>query len=475
VRQVPEGVNRVSDRLSPLDVSFLYMEESTTAMHVGGVAIFRVPDDGFDYERLVSLISSRIAFVPRYRQRIRNVPGRLANPVWVDDEHFDVTFHVRRSALPRPGTDDQLHELVARLMSRSLDRNRPLWEIYLVEGLSDDRFAVITKTHHALVDGISAIDIGQIMLDVEPTPRPTPPDSWRPHPEPSWFELVAGAISDGIRRPTEVLETLLTGANDLRQTSERVLGAAVGLLSAASVVVQPAPSSPLNVSITSQRRFATARTDLDDYKRIRKFHGGTVNDVVLATVAGALRSWLLARSEVLAPGATVRAMVPVSVRRTAHGGEGAVGNAIASYVVDLPVGEVDAVMRLSQVSHAMRAVKEAYQAVGAEALVRIGGFAPPTLHSLGARVVSRMSKRVFNVLVTNVPGPQFPLYAAGALMLEAYPVVPLAKGQAVAIGCTSYNGSLTFGLNGDRDAMKDVNMLASCLEESLQELVETVR
>jgi WS/DGAT/MGAT family acyltransferase len=468
-------VDRVSDRLTPLDVSFLYMEESTTAMHVGGVAIFRVPDAGFDYDQFVELISSRIAFVPRYRQRIRTVPGRLANPVWVDDEHFDVTFHVRRSALPRPGTDVQLHELVARLMSRSLDRNRPLWEIYLVEGLSDNRFAVITKTHHAMVDGVSAIDIGQIMLDIDPSPRSTPPDSWHPHPEPSGFELVAGAISDAVRRPTQVLDTLLTGANDLRQTSERVVGAAIGLLSAASVVMQPAPNSPLNVSITSQRRFATARTDLDDYKRVRKFHGGTVNDVVLATVTGALRSWLLARGEILSSGAMVRAMVPVSIRRPGTPGEAAVGNAIASYVVDLPVGEVDAVMRLSQVSHSMRAVKEAYQAVGAEALVRIGGFAPPTLHSLGARVVSRMSKRVFNVLVTNVPGPQFPLYAAGALMLEAYPVVPLVKGQAVAIGCTSYNGSLTFGLNADRDAMKDVDMLASCLEESLQELVETVR
>lgn len=266
----------MSDRLTPLDVSFLYMEESTTAMHVGGVAIFRVPDAGFDYDQFVELISSRIAFVPRYRQRIRTVPGRLANPVWVDDEHFDVTFHVRRSALPRPGTDAQLHELVARLMSRSLDRNRPLWEIYLVEGLSDNRFAVITKTHHAMVDGVSAIDIGQIMLDIDPSPRSTPPDSWHPHPEPSWLELVAGAISDAVRRPTQVFDTLLTGANDLRQTSERVLGAAIGLLSAASVVVQPAPSSPLNVSITSQRRFATAHTDLDDYKRVRKFHGGTV-------------------------------------------------------------------------------------------------------------------------------------------------------------------------------------------------------
>jgi diacylglycerol O-acyltransferase / wax synthase len=465
----------VSDRLSPLDVSFLYMEESTTAMHVGGVAIFRVPEGGFDYERLVELISSRIAFVPRYRQRIRTVPGRLANPVWVDDEHFDVTFHVRRSALPRPGTDAQLRELVARLMSRPLDRNRPLWEIYLVEGLRDDRFAVITKTHHAMVDGVSAIDIGQVMLDVEPTPRPTPPDTWHPHPEPSGLELFAGAVSDAVRRPTGVLDTLLTSTNDLRRTTERVLGALAGLMSAARVVVQPAPSSPLNVSITGQRRFATARSDLDDYKRIRKFHGGTVNDVVLATVTGALRTWLLARGEVLAPGATVRAMVPVSVRRPSRDEDAPVGNAIASYVVDLPVGEADAVMRMHQVTHAMRAVKEAYQAVGAEALVRIGGFAPPTLHSLGARVVSRMSSRVFNVLVTNVPGPQFPLYAAGAVMLEAYPVVPLVKGQAVAIGCTSYNGSVTYGLNADRDAMKDVGVLASCIEESLQELVETVR
>ncbi len=404
------------------------------------------------------------------------MPGRLANPVWVDDEHFDVTFHVRRSALPRPGTDAQLHELVARLMSRSLDRNRPLWEIYLVEGLSDNRFAVITKTHHAMVDGVSAIDIGQIMLDIDPSPRSTPPDSWHPHPEPSWLELVAGAISDAVRRPTQVFDTLLTGANDLRQTSERVLGAAMGLLSAASVVVQPAPSSPLNVSITSQRRFATAHTDLDDYKRVRKFHGGTVNDVVLATVAGALRSWLLARGEILSSGATVRAMVPVSVRRPGTSGEtapSATRSRRTSSTCRSARSMPSCVCRRSAI-RCGRSRRRTRRWVPRR-LVRIGGFAPPTLHSLGARVVSRMSKRVFNVLVTNVPGPQFPLYAAGALMLEAYPVVPLVKGQAVAIGCTSYNGSLTFGLNADRDAMKDVDMLASCLEESLQELVETVR
>ncbi|MFZ5850948.1 MAG: WS/DGAT/MGAT family O-acyltransferase [Actinomycetota bacterium] len=462
----------MADRLSPLDVSFLYMEEPTTPMHVGGVAVFALPEGGFDYEELVGLIRERIAFVPRYRQRIRWVPGRLANPVWVDDEHFDVTYHVRRSALPRPGGEAQLRELVARLMSRPLDRHRPLWEMYLVEGLSRRRFAVVTKTHHAMVDGISAVDIGQVILDTTPQPRETPADTWHPAPEPSWFELVAGAMADLVRRPTEVVDTVRTGASDVRRTAGRLVGTAGGLLAAARTAVRPAPETPLNVPIGEQRRFATLRTDLDDYKRVRKAHGGTVNDVVLATVAGGLRAWLLTRGMSLPSASTLRAMVPVSVRRPAQ--RGTLGNQVTNYLVDLPVGEPNPVMRLHQVSYAMRAVKETYQAVGAEALVRLGGFAPPTLHSLGARVASGLSRRLFNLVVTNVPGPQFPLYAHGAQMLEAYPVVPLAKGQAVSIGLTSYNGGVFYGLNADRDALRDVDVLARCLGEALAELVETV-
>jgi diacylglycerol O-acyltransferase len=464
----------MADRLTPLDVSFLYFEEPTTPMHVGGVAVFREPADGFDLEQLVELISQRIAFVPRYRQRVRWVPGRLANPVWVDDEDFDVSYHVRRSALPRPGTDLQLAELVARVQSRPLDRSRPLWEMYLVEGLSDGRFAVISKTHHAMVDGIAAVDIGQVILDTTPARRDPPADTWRPAPEPSWVELVAGAVAETVRRPTAAIDAVRGGIGEVQHTLGRAVSAAGGLLAAAHTAARSAPDSPLNAVIGEQRRYATATFDLDDHRRIRKAHGGTVNDVVLATVAGALRAWLLTRGEKVSTSTTVRALVPVSVRSADDGGQ-ATGNRVSSYLVDLPVGEQSPVMRLHQVSYRMQAHKETGQAVGAEALAGLAGFSPPTLHALGARVASGLSKRWFNLVVTNVPGPQQPLYAGEARMLAAYPVVPLAKGQALSIGLTSYDGKVFYGLNADRDAMPDVGVLAQCLGDALGELLEATR
>jgi len=464
----------MADRLTPLDVSFLYFEEPTTPMHVGGVAVFREPADGFDLEQLVELISQRIAFVPRYRQRVRWVPGRLANPVWVDDEHFDVSYHVRRSALPRPGTDLQLAELVARVQSRPLDRTRPLWEMYLVEGLSDGRFAVISKTHHAMVDGIAAVDIGQVILDTTPARRHPPADTWRPAPEPSWVELVAGAVAETVRRPTAAIDAVRGGIGEVQHTLGRAVSAAGGLLAAARTAARSAPDSPLNAVIGEQRRYATATFDLDDHRRIRKAHGGTVNDVVLATVAGALRAWLLTRGEKVSTSTTVRALVPVSVRSEGDGGQ-PTGNRVSSYLVDLPVGEPSPVMRLHQVSYRMQAHKDTGQAVGAEALAGLAGFSPPTLHALGARVASGLSKRWFNLVVTNVPGPQQPLYAGEARMLAAYPVVPLAKGQALSIGLTSYDGKVFYGLNADRDAMPDVDVLAQCLGDALGELLEATR
>jgi WS/DGAT/MGAT family acyltransferase len=463
----------VTERLSALDASFLYLESPTTAMHVGGVARFEPPSgQPFDYEALCELVSRRIALVPRYRQKIRWVPGHIANPVWVDDEDFDISYHVRRSALPKPGSDSQLRELVGRLQSRRLDRARPLWEIYLVEGLADGRFAIVTKTHHAMVDGISAVDIGTLILDLEPTPREIPDDAWVPRREPSRLELVAGAVADTLRRPTQLVDTVRTAVTDVRTTAERALDTVTGVAAVARTSLRSAPQSPLNAEIGEQRRFGMAATTLDDYKRIRKSHGGTVNDVVLAVVAGAMRIWLLTRGESVVPSTTVRAMVPVSVR--SEGQTGALGNRVSSYFVDLPVGEPSPVMRLHQVSYAMKGHKESGQSVGADALVRATGFAPPTIHSAAARLGAGLSRRLFNVVVTNVPGPQFPLYAAGARMIDCYPVVPLAKGQAVTIGLTSYNGGVYYGMNCDRDSMPDIDVLAGCIEESLAELMGTV-
>jgi len=469
-----DTLERVTERLSALDVSFLYMETPTTAMHVGSVARFAPPStEQFDYEALCSLVSRRIGLAPRYRQKVRWVPGHIANPVWVDDEDFDITYHVRRSALPKPGSDDQLRQLVGRLQARQLDRNRPLWEMYLVEGLADGHFAIIAKTHHAMVDGVSAVDIATLILDVEPTPRETPDDAWVPQHEPSRAGLVVGALTDTLRRPTQVAETVRSGVTDARTTANRALGAAAGVAAVARTSFRSAPESPLNAEIGEQRRFGMAATSLDDYKRIRKTHGGTINDVVLATVSGALRTWLLTRGESVVPSTTVRAMVPVSVRSETD--DGALGNRVSSYFVDLPVGEPSAVMRLHQVSYAMKGHKESGQSIGADVLVRLSGFAPPTIHSAAARLASGLTRRLFNVVVTNVPGPQYPLYAAGAQMIDCYPVVPLAKGQAVTIGLISYNGGVYYGMNGDRDSMPDIDVLAGCIEESLHELMGTVR
>jgi len=454
-------------------MSFLYLETPTTAMHVGSVAIFAMPGAGFDYDRLVDLISARIRLVPRFRQKLRGIPGHLANPVWVDDPEFDISHHVRRSALPRPGSLDQLRELIGRVQSRQLDRTRPLWEMYLVEGLADGRFAIITKTHHAMVDGVSALDIGTVILDTEPEPRAVSPDTWAPAPEPTSLDLVADAILDLVRRPTAVLDTVRAEVTDVRAIAAKVLNTAGGLIAAARTAARVAPDSPLNADIGEQRRFGMAVTELDDYKRVRKSHGGTVNDVVLATVAGALRTWLLTRGEPVTPKTSVRAMVPVSVRP--QGADGSLGNQVSAYFVDLPVGEPNPVVRLHQVSHAMKGHRETGRSVGADAIVALSGFAPPTIHSAAARLAAGFTRRLFDVVVTNVPGPQFPLYAGGARMLECYPVVPLARGQAVSIGLTSYNGGVYYGMNCDRDAMPDVDVLASCTGESLAELVETVR
>ncbi|GAB2676089.1 WS/DGAT/MGAT family O-acyltransferase [Thalassiella azotivora] len=483
----------MADRLSPLDVSFLYLEDDSTVMHVGSVMVFDNPDGGLDHDALLRHVAARIAFVPRYRQRVRQVPGRLANPVWVDDERFDVTYHVRRSALPRPGSLEQLRELVARVQPRPLDRRRPLWEVYVVEGLEGDRFAVITKAHQALVDGVNAVDIGQVVLDDAPTPATLPTDTWRPTPEPSLVELVTSAVMDTIRRPGQLLDTVRASAADVRAAADKAVEAVEDLALAARTAARAAPDTPLNAPVGQQRRYAMVATDLVDYRRVRDFHAGggrrrggrsrpvrsapsvaiTVNDVVLATLAGALRAWLLTRGWRVGPTTVVRALVPVSV--VVDDDEGTVGQSVAAHLVDLPVGEPSPTLRLQQVAYQMLAHVDSGRAVGAERLAGMTGFAPPTLHSLGTRVAGGLSRRTFNLVVTNVPGPQHPLYLAGARMIGSYPVIPLAKDHALAVGLTSYDGGVYYGLNADRDAMPDVDVLAQCVEDSLAELRDTVR
>ena len=447
-------------------------------MHVGSVLVFQPRDGGFDYDGLVALISNRISLVPRYRQCVREIPGRLANPIWVDDEDFDVTYHVRRSALPRPGSDDQLQEFVARIQSRRLDRGRPLWEVYLIEGLAKGRFAIVTKSHQALVDGIHALDIANVIVDGTTVRDDPVAETWRPAREPSDVELVASAFVDAVRRPSQVADTMRGVMTDVKAVGGPVFSALGAVVSTvARTAVRPAPASPLNAEIGEARRYVIVGTDLADYRTVRSrlalghyADEVTINDVVLATISGALRSWLLTRGEAVHNATTVRAMVPVSVYGTDDTGR--VGDRVTACFVDLPVGEPGASMRLHQIAYAMRQQIEGGHAVGAESLAGLAGFTSPTLHSMGARLGSAMSRRLFNLIITNVPGPQQPLYLGNARMLSTYPVVPLARGQAVSIGLTSYDGGVYFGLNGDRDAMPDLDLLGQCLVDSLADLVE---
>lgn len=458
-------------RMSALDASFLFMEDASTPMHAGGVAIFSPPPDGFDHERLVRLIRQRIPFVPRYRQRVREVPFGIARPVWVDDAHFDVTYHVRRSALPRPGSRAQLNELVARLMARPLDRNRPLWEMYLVEGLDDGNFAIVSKSHESLVDGLSAVDIAQVMLDPSEETATVTAGAWRPRAEPTDIELLATALTELAIRPATAIDAARSALTNTAATAASVGGRAIGVLGAALALARMPSPSPLNVPIGAHRRFATVDVTLADLKRARAEFGGTINDTVLAVVTGALRSWLMTRGAPVNQGDNLRALLPVSVAVPGVSSDDAGGNRVTAALVDLPVGEADPAIRLQQISYQLAQLEAGGHFVGADAIVNIAGFGPPTLHALGARVGSSLSRKVYNLVITNVPGPQRSLFAAGSRMVAAYPVVPLTKGQALSIGLISYDGGVYFGLYADRDALQDLDVLVACLSESVDELL----
>lgn len=498
-------VHAMANRLTTQDASFYFLEASSTPMHLGSLAVFRTPRSGFSYENLLSLVEQRLVLVPRYRQKVREVAFGLARPVWVDDSEFDITYHIRRSALPKPGSDDQLHDLVARLTSRPLDRTRPLWEMYLVEGLTKNRFAIFTKSHSALVDGEKALEIGQVILDASKSPPTMAEELWMPAREPRESALVLDAITEMIVRPGESVEALKGAVAGVAGVAEGAVKAAGKVLSAVRTAAQTAPSSPLNAPISRNRRFAVAKTELADYRKIHTRFDCSINDVVLAVVTGALRNWLLSRGEPVTASSTVRAMVPMSVyvsdERAGYdeyadrlSGSHAAGSLedgdrarsdhaygdtdhsprseVSSFLVDLPVGEPNAVVRLSHIAHATDAHAKQSPGVTAHTLMRISGFAPASLHAMGARAGSRLSQRLFNLIITNAPGPQFPLYVGGARMLEMFPVSPLFENQALSIGLTSYDGFVCFGLNADRGAMPDVDVITALLLEALEELVD---
>jgi diacylglycerol O-acyltransferase / wax synthase len=466
-------------RLSASDASFYHLEDSSTPMYVGTLSVLRKPRNGLSYETLLANVEHRLPLIPRYRQKVREVSLGLARPVWVDDPDFDITYHIRRSALPSPGSDSQLHDLVARLGSRQLDKTRPLWEMYLVEGLAKNRIAIYTKSHQALVNGMSALEIGHVIADRTQKPPEFGEDIWIPAREPSDARLVWGAVGEWVARPTSQLAAVRTTVTEVATNAGQLAEVGRRFADVARTVARgTAPSSPLNATVSRNRRFTVAGHRLDDYRQLRARYDCDVNDVVLAVVAGALRNWLMSRGEPVTSTATVRAMAPMSVYPDGEidvAGPGQAISEVSPFLVDLPVGEGNAVVRLSQISHATESASTAASLVDASTIVTLSGFAPPTLHAMGIRVATSFSARQFNLLITNVPGAQNQMYVAGTKLLETYAVPPLLHNQVMAIGVTSYNGMLYFGVNADRDAMSDVDMMPSLLRESLDELLEAAK
>ena len=451
------------ERLSGLDTSFLHLERSGAHMHVASVSIFE--GEAPTHEEFRDHIASRLHLVPRFRQKLRFVPLNQSRPVWVDDPHLNLDYHVRQTALPAPGSDEQLRNLAARIFSQQLDRSKPLWELWLVEGLSDERFAIIGKSHHALVDGVSGVDITTVLfdLDAEPAGAPDKAPPWLAAPEPTDTQLLGEAIKERLTSPKEIYRGVRAAFRGPRQVLSG-LGATSKMVAAG----MSAPDTIFNVEIGPHRRFQMVQADLDDLKRVKDAHGGTVNDVILSVVAGGIGKYLRARGHGT-EGLEMRAMVPVSVRADEE--HGALGNRISAMFAPLPVWCEDPVERLHVVTREMGDLKSSGQAVGAEILTKLTDFAPGTIASQAARL--QPAQRFFNLVVTNVPGPQFPLYVLGRKMESFFPMVPLARRQALCVGIMSYNGQINLGLVGDYDAMADLDSFALDLEAATQEVIRT--
>jgi diacylglycerol O-acyltransferase len=462
----------MADRLTALDSSFLHLEDAATHMHVAGVSVFEGPCP--DYRDLLEHIDRRLALVPRFRQKLRFVPLNQGRPVWVDDPHFNLEYHVRATALPPPGSEEQLKRLAGRVFSQQLDRTKPLWEIWLVQGLERtgaspdeaERFALLSKTHHCLVDGIAGVDITTVLFDTSPDPEAPPAagPAWTPRPEPSGTQLLTEALLERATQPAEFVRSARAAVRAPRLIGGRVADAlaAVGALAKAGL---GAPSSSLNVEIGPHRRFDWVRTDLKLLKKVKNELGGTLNDAVLTIVTGALRRFLERRGE-STTGLELRAMVPVSVRPSED--RGMTGNKVAAMMAPLPVYEADPLERLRVVRGVMAGLKSSKQAVGAEVLTQLSGFAPPTVMAQAARLQAR--QRFFNLVVTNVPGPQIPLYVLGRELLDVFPMAPLAKRQSLCVAVMSYNGKMNFGLLGDFDSMLDLDAFVESIQESIDEL-----
>ncbi len=458
------------ERLSPLDASFLHVEDSVTHMHIGSVSIMEGPPPG--YESLRDMVESKLPMVRRYRQTVRRVPLDLGRPVWADDPYFNIDFHVRHTALPAPGNDAQLRNLVARVMAQQLDRNRPLWEMWMVEGLESGRWAIVSKVHHCMVDGVSGSDLLGLILDVTPDPTPVEPRPWIPTLPPAAWELALDALTDMATSPFE-LGRLMRARTRMPRRVVYQIGETLSGLRDAAAAMSGQSNTSLNGPIGPHRRWVQAAVSVAEIKEVRSRFGGTFNDVVLTLISGGFRHLLEKRGE--SADLPLRSLVPVSVRgRDDRGmavGDGSLANKVTALFAELPVNVADPVGRLRTVAEQMAGLKQSKSALAGEALTSLSGFAPPLLLSLAGRLGTKAPQRTLNTVTTNVPGPQLPLYALGRRMLQVFPYVPLGIQMRIGVAVFSYDGTVGFGITGDYDTAPDIDVLAWGIQTSMAELL----
>ncbi|WP_249933241.1 wax ester/triacylglycerol synthase family O-acyltransferase [Blastococcus sp. CCUG 61487] len=459
--------------MSALDSGFYFAESENTPMHVGSVAVFDGPAPS--YGDVVRLLLSKLPLVPRYRQRVREVPLQLGRPMWVDDPHFQILYHVRHTAVPRPGSDEQLRNLAGRILGHRLDMSKPLWEIFLVEGLEDDRWAIISKVHHCMVDGVAGTDLMQLMFDLSPDATHDEPRDWTPQRSPSGAGMVAGAIADAVANPLRQLSSL-PALGGPRRVAKELVGSGKTLASTVPSLAKQAltpTARSLNGPIGPHRRWAWTSGKFAELKEVRTALGGTVNDVVLTAITAGFRDLLKGRGELTSDKLVVRTMVPVSVR--AENQRGTLNNAVSCVFVDLPVGDPDPLSRLESIRGQMDEYKKAMQAVDVPSIISMGDFVAPTLLSLGVRAALTAGQVWCQAVTTNVPGPPIPLYVLGRRMSSAYAYVPIAGGTRCSIGIFSYLDTMTFGINADFDAFSDVDVLSRGIRGGIEELLEFAR
>jgi WS/DGAT/MGAT family acyltransferase len=454
------------ETMNALDASFLHVEDAVSHMHMGSVGIFEGPAPPQDV--VLAAVAGKLHLVPRYRQRVRFPPLALARPIWVDDSHFHLDYHVRRTALPAPGGDEELRNLVGRVMAQKLDRSKPLWEMWIAEGFGDDRWALVNKLHHCMADGVSGTDLLSVVFDVERRSRPAEIPPWAPAPQPSTPRIVGSALAHrATRTPYEAARSVWATARGPARAAGRAAEITRAVTSLRTLLRPPAGTS-LNGPIGPHRRWAWARGRLADVKAIRTEYGGTVNDVVLAVITRGFRDLLVGRGEPVED-RVVRTMVPVSVRMPAE--HGTYNNKVSAMFADLPVRIADPVERLATVRVQMQDLKESHQAVAGSTLTSLGGFAPAMLLALAGRVATRTPQHSVNTVTTNVPGPQHAIYLAGQRMLEYFPFVPLGGHVRIGVAIVSYDGALNFGVTGDYETAPDLQVLCDGIDAGIAELL----